>query len=424
MMHTLSATLLLLLAAGGLAAQPGADKQPRNPRPRDPVVRPDAENRRSTRDQTPAQPSARMQEVLDELTALNPKPIQTLTPAEARKQPNLFDAAKAWLKKHRDAAPKGPEEVFDVDDMKYERAAGADGNAIKEGGVIGAGKEKIRIYKPMAAKGADKEKVWPVIVYWHGGGFVLADIDTYDASCRALANASGCIVASAEYRKAPEHPFPAATDDAVAAYRWVLDHAKEFGGDSNNVSVAGESAGGNLAAVVCLSAKNLHYKMPTHQLLIYPVTQDSLDTPSERTYANARPLSSAMLPWFFGHYTQSMAEKSPQRTDDAPPPAFKPRPPDAPKPDWRLCPLYAPDHSGLPPTTIILAQIDPICSDGEMYGDALRSAGVPVRQRRFAGVTHEFFGLGAILPEAKEAVAYAAEGIVGFDRGEARQKTR
>ncbi|HYD01949.1 MAG TPA: alpha/beta hydrolase [Phycisphaerales bacterium] len=425
----LSASILVAASTAAFAFQP-AD-QPRN-EPRDgsntrqPMTRPGSTGRERT--MTPARPTARMQELLDELNALEPKAIETLTPAQARKQPTFNDAVKAWLKKHKDQAPpKVPEEVADVDDMRYELAAGADGNAIQEGAVLGAGKEKIRIYKPLAAKDADKNKLWPVIVYWHGGGFVTADIDSYDSSCRALANASGCIVASAEYRKAPENPFPAAANDAVAAYRWVLANAREFGGDPANVSVAGESAGGNLAAVVCLSAKTMRFQMPTHQLLIYPVVQDSLDTPSARTYANAKPLNRAMMTWFLGHYAQSAAEKTDARTDDAPPPTMKTRAPDAPAPDWRMFPLYAPDHSGLPPTTIVLAEIDPLCSDGEMYGDALRSSGVPVRQRRFAGVTHEFFGLGAVLPEAREAVAWAAEGVVGFDRetgGEAGNQRR
>jgi acetyl esterase/lipase len=361
----------------------------------------------------PAVPTARMQEVLDELTALKGKPIETLTPKEARKQPTIADAAKEWLKHHKDVAPKTPEEVADIDNTHYQRGEGATNPAGTAG--VEKGREKLRLYKPMAAKGAPKDQLWPVVVYWHGGGFVIADIDTYDASCRALANASGCIVASAEYRKAPESPFPAAADDAVSAYRWVVAHAKEFGGDPRRVAVAGESAGGNLAAVVCLAAKEQGFQMPTHQVLIYPVVQDSLHTDSEEMYANAKPLNREMMSWFFGHYGQKADDKSPLRKDDAPVPPrvdlqeVKP----LPNPDWRMLPLKAKDHMGLPPATIILAEIDPLASDGEMYARALEKAGVQVRLRKFAGVTHEFFGLTAILPEAKEAVQYAADGLKG-----------
>lgn len=401
--HALVVLLTVCGAAVSVAqAQPRMDEpgQPPAPAPARPVVR--------------GAVTPRMQEVLDELAALKGKPIETLTPAEARKQPTIADAAKAWLKHHKDLAPKTPEEVADVDNTNYQRGEGAAGTA-----GVDTSKEKLRIYTPMAAKGAAKDKLWPVVVYWHGGGFVIADLDTYDASCRALANASGCIVASAEYRHAPEHPFPAAADDAVSAYRWVVAHAKEFHGDPTRVAVAGESAGGNLAAVVCLAAKQHGFQMPTQQVLIYPVVQDSLQTTSEVMYADAKPLNRAMMNWFFGHYGQKAEEKSPLRGADAPVPPLLGNEPTKPlaNPDWRMLPLKAVDHDGLAPATIIIAEIDPLASDGEMYAEVLRKAGVAVRLRKFAGVTHEFFGLGAILPEAKEAVAFAADGLKGEREG-------
>lgn len=406
MKHTCALIGLLAVSGTVVAVQPPMDGNDRSP-PAPPAqpIRTEATG--------PAKPTARMQEVLDELAALKGKPIETLTPKEARKQPTIGDAAKAWLKKHKNLDIVWPEKVDDVDDTHYRRGEGASG----AGGTAGAdtSREKLRIYKPLAAKDAPDGKVWPVVVYFHGGGFVIADIETYDASCRALANASGCIVASAEYRHAPEHPFPAAADDAVSAYRWVVANAKSFDGDPSNVSVAGESAGGNLAAVVCLAAKQHGFQMPKHQVLIYPVVQDSLHTTSEIVYADARPLNQRMMNWFFGHYGQKMDEKSKERSDDAPPPASlgaEPTKP-LPNPDWRLLPLKAADHAGLAPATIILAEIDPIASDGEMYAEKLRSSGVPVRFRKFTGVTHEFFGLGPIIPEATEAVRFAAEGLKG-----------
>ncbi len=310
---------------------------------------------------TPAQPSPEMQAVLDELGKLKGKPIETLTAKEARKQPTPADAVKALLKAQ--GKKTAPEAVHDVDDRSI---AGPEG------------KISIRIYTP------EGSGPFPVIVYFHGGGFVIADLDTYDSSPRALANAVKAIVVSSHYRQGPEHKFPAAHEDAFAAYRWTLDHAAEFKGDPSRIAVAGESAGGNLAAAVSMMAAEQGVKIPVHQLLIYPVAGSDMTTPSYIENAKAKPLNKAMMAWFF--------EKAAT-------------PADARNPHLGL---LSAKLDRQPPTTVITAQIDPLRSEGEALAKKLKAAGVPVSYRNYDGVTHEFFGMGAVLPEAKAAVAFAA----------------
>jgi len=312
-----------------------------------------------------ARPSPEMQDVLDKLAALGGKPLETLTPAEALRQPTPTDAVLALLRE-RDL-PTTPQPVGRVEDRSIPGPTG---------------QLPVRIYSPqVGAVGA-----LPVVVYFHGGGWVIADLDTYDASARAIAEASDAIVVSVHYRQAPENPFPAAVDDAFAAYRWALDNARSLGGDPQRVAVAGESAGGNLATVTCLRARDEGVPLPVHQLLIYPVVDDDFDTPSYREFADAKPLNRAMMPWFFGHYVKGKTS------------------PDDPY----LTPLHA-DLHGLPPATVITAEIDPLRSEGEAYANALSAAGVPVHHRDYVGVTHEFFGMGAVVPTALTAVQFAGE---------------
>ncbi|MBX9628223.1 MAG: alpha/beta hydrolase [Gemmataceae bacterium] len=311
-------------------------------------------------------PDPQMKAVLDQLAELGPKPIETLTPQEAREQPGPADAVKALLKKQNKST--APEPVGAVKDITW---PGPGGNL------------PARVYTP---KG---DGPFPVLVYFHGGGWVIADIDAYDASCRALCNAAGCVVVSAEYRRAPEHPFPAAADDALAAYEYVLGHAKNLNGDPKKVAVGGESAGGNLAAVTCLRARDKGVVAPVHQLLVYPVTDTNFDTPSYTTYADAKPLNRAMMKWFFAHYVGNRLSG----------------------PHPYAVPLNAPDLRRLPPATVITAEIDPLRDDGKRYADKLKAAGVEVDYTNYDGVTHEFFGMGAVVDKAKEAVGKAAEGL-------------
>ena len=306
-----------------------------------------------------------MQEVLDALAALGGKPIETLTPEEARKQPTPADAVKQVLGKR--GKPASPEPVAKVENRQI---AGP------------AGQLPVRIYTP---KGREP---LPVIVYVHGGGCVIADLDTYDGSARALTNAAEAIVVSVEYRHAPEHKFPAAHEDVFAAYRWVLDNAASFGGDPKRVAVAGESAGGNLAASIGLMARERNVAMPVHQLLVYPIANFAGDSPSYRRNANAKPLNAAMMSWFFSHYLVS--------ADDARSP---------------LISLVSANLSGLPPATIVTAEIDPLRSESEMLGERLRAAGVKVDHHHYEGVAHEFFGMSAVVGDAKQAVERAGRAL-------------
>ncbi len=310
-----------------------------------------------------AKPDPQMQAVLNQHAALKPKPLHTLTPEQARKGPSVADAVTALMKK----ADKKPEKVGHIDNRSIDGPAG---------------KIKVRIYRP------EGNGPFPVIVYFHGGGWVIADLDTYDASPRALANAAHAIVVSSHYRQAPEHKFPAAHEDALAAYRWTLANAAELKGDPTRVAVAGESAGGNLAAAVCMMAREQGIRLPVHQLLIYPVADTGMATPSYRENADAKPLDKKGMEWFAKH---------------------------AIPPDQKMNPLLnlvsAPDLKGLSPATIITAQIDPLRSEGAMYAEKLKAAGVPVSYRNFDGMTHEFFGMGAVVDKANEAVKFAAESL-------------
>ncbi|MFN8445898.1 MAG: alpha/beta hydrolase fold domain-containing protein [Caldilineaceae bacterium] len=231
---------------------------------------------------------------------------------------------------------------------------------------------------------------FPVVVYYHGGGWVIAGLDAYEASARALVNAANCIVVMVDYRQSPEARFPAALNDSYDAFQWVVANAADLNGDPTRVAVAGESVGGNLATEVALLARDRGTTPPVYQLLIYPVTQlVSTNTPSYVAYADAAPLNQAMMPWFATRYLADPAAAS----------------------DPYASPLLVDDLSGLPPATLITAGIDPLQSEGAAYAARLQEAGVPVVYQNFAGVTHEFFGMGAVLPEAQDAVALAADGL-------------
>ncbi|MEZ0602509.1 alpha/beta hydrolase [Paraburkholderia sp. IW21] len=306
----------------------------------------------------PAQAEPHMQKVLDALASLGGKPIETLTPEEARKQPTPADAVKKVLT--QEGKSTAPEEV----------------GSLKHMSIPGPGGDiPIHIYSPKG-KGP-----FPVMVYYHGGGWVIADTMTYDASPRALANGAKAIIVAVDYRQAPEHPFPAASDDAYAAYQWVLSHAREFQADPHRVAVGGESAGGNLATVVSMMARDKKTPMPVYELLVYPITNNDFSTPSYLENATAKPLSKPMMEWFFKQYAPDAKEAN----------------------NPYVSPLKAESLRGLPPATIITDEIDPLRSEGKAYADRLRSAGVKVSYKNYVGVTHEFFGMGAVVPKAKEA---------------------
>ncbi len=314
-----------------------------------------------------AEPNAQMRAVLDAHAALKPKPITQLPAPEARKQPSPADGVKALLtRKGESTAPEA------VGRVANRNIPGPAGNPIP-----------IRIYTP------EGEGPFPVVLYIHGGGWVIADLDTYDASPRALANAAEAIVVSTHYRQGPEHRFPAAHDDTFAAYQWVLDNGESLKGKVDRVAVVGESAGGNMALAVAQQAREKGLQMPSGLVLVYPVAGCDFDTPSYQENADAKPLNRDMMKWFFENYMKSEA--------------------DAQSP--LLNPLAHADLEGMPPTTVITAEIDPLRSEGRALADKMKAAGVKVDYRNYPAVTHEFFGMAAVVNDAKAAQHQAAQGL-------------
>ncbi len=305
--------------------------------------------------------------VLKKMGELAIKPTESRSVEEARAQPTPADAVKAVLKDEgKDPAALMAAMKVAKKDMTY---------------TAGSGSQPVRIYTPEGGASA-----LPVIVYYHGGGWVIADLDTYESSAMALAKKSGAIVASVEYRHAPENKFPAAHDDAFAAYKWVLANAGQFGGDAKRVAVAGESAGGNLAANVAIMARDQKSQLPTHMLLVYPVAGTDMNTPSYVENQNAMPLSKGAMSWFVNNVLA--------------------KPEDAKSPMLNLTTMV--DLKGLPSATVITDSIDPLMSDGKMLADKLKAAGVQTTYKNYEGVTHEFFGMDAVVADAKAAQDLAA----------------
>ncbi len=288
------------------------------------------------------------QALIDAMDQAFPR-VETLDPVEARRQ------TKEMMPKVAD-----PEPVEQVRDL----------------GVPGpAGTIPVRVYRPAGPAPQ------PGIVFFHGGGWVLGDIESHDALCRKMANATGCAVVSVDYRLAPEAKFPGPAEDAFAATRWVADHASEFGIDPSRLAVAGDSAGGNLAAVVALMARDRGGPPLRYQLLIYPVTDCSFDTGSYRENGQGYFLTREAMQWFWGHYLAD--------------------PKDGERP--YASPLRSADLSGLPPAMVVTAEYDPLRDEGEAYGRRLGDAGVDTVIRRQDGVFHGFFSFGAYLDGAVEA---------------------
>ncbi len=241
----------------------------------------------------------------------------------------------------------------------------------------------IRIYVP------EGTGPFPVFVYFHGGGWVVGSVATHDATCRQMANAAGSIVVSVDYRLAPEHKFPAAVDDAYAATAWVFDNAKSLGADPRRVALGGDSAGGNLAAAVCLMARDRGSFCPVLQVLIYPILDYNLNTPSYLENAEGYVLTRATMEWFWECYLE-------EEEDGSHPHAS---------------PLRAEDLSGLPAALVITAEYDPLRDEGEAYAARLREAGVPVTLTRYDGMIHAFFRRTAQFDKAKAAMREVADAM-------------
>jgi acetyl esterase len=306
-----------------------------------------------------------MQGVIDAFEALGGKPVHTQTPELARRSPA---PANAVMKLLEDAGrPIVATPIHRVQDRRLRGPTGP---------------IPVRIYTP-----ARTSRPAPAIVYFHGGGFVVGDLDTYDESARALAAGSRAIVVSVHYPQAPELPYPAAHEHAVAAFDSVVDHARQLGIDPDRVAVAGESAGANLATHVAIHQKAVRGRQPVVQVLIYPFISNDLNTPSHREFGRGDYLvSNADLTWFW-HRTLGDGWRSNR--------------------DPRALPIYATrdDLRGVAPAVVVLAELDPLLHDGLAYADHLKDAGVATEVLRYAGVTHEFFGMGAVVPAAARAQA-------------------
>ncbi len=247
------------------------------------------------------------------------------------------------------------------------------------------GEIPVRLYTPVASGGGPLA----ALVYYHGGGWVIGDLDSHDNTCRALSQTSGCKVIAVDYRLAPEHKFPAAADDAYAALTWVEKNAMEIGVDPNRIAVGGDSAGGNLAAAVCLMAKDKAGPQVAFQLLIYPVAQIGIDSNSRRELATGYFLETETMVWFEDQYLAD--------------------PKDADNP--YASPLKASDLSGLPPAYVITAGFDPLKDEGKAYADNLRTAGVDVQYVNYDGMIHGFVALTGAVEKAASAVADAGNAV-------------
>lgn len=313
-----------------------------------------------------AHADADMKDVLDTLKALDGKPIEQCTPEEARLQPTPADAVMKLMAERGIRLPEAVQAVR-AEDITFSGAVGT---------------LPARVYTPAG------EGPFPVILYFHGGGFVIADLDVYDAAPRAIAAQANAIVVSAHYRLAPEHKFPAAHEDANAAWRWLLASAASLGGDPARIAVMGESAGANLAANVSIYARDAGLQMPVHQALVYPLASNNTMSVSYEENRDAKPLNKPMMLWFVEHTINNKTDlKSP------------------------LLDLVSADLAGLPPTSIVTAGIDPLRSDGEKLADKLSDAKVILAIRNYQGATHEFFGMAAVVGAAQEAQTFIVDAL-------------
>jgi len=301
------------------------------------------------------------QRVLDLIREAGRPPYETLTPSEARE---FYRAGRRILQ-------PDPPEVAEVRDLEAPVPHGA---------------IRLRLYRGI---GTERRAALPALIYFHGGGWVIGDLDTHDGVCRLIANAAGCAVVSVDYRLAPEHKFPAAVDDAVNATEWVAAHAAMLGIDPDRLAVGGDSAGGNLAAAVALVARD-HARPPLRfQLLLYPATDFVTSDDPQRERFEGFPLNVVTMNWFRDHYLRNSGDYG----------------------DWRASPLRAPDLRGLPPAYVLTVGFDPLHVEGERYARRLREAGIPVQHRHVERQMHGFLTMGKIIAAAKPATEDAAAAV-------------
>ena len=292
---------------------------------------------------------------LDLLAAAGEPPNEALPPAEARAR--------------GEARPRAP---------------GPDVAKVEDRRIPGPASEiPVRIYTPPG------DGLLPVLVWLHGGGWVIGSIETNDATCRSLTNEAGCIVVSVDYRLAPETKFPGALDDSYAAAVWAAENAASFGGDSSRVAVGGASAGGNLAAAVCLMAREQDGPSLVHQLLVYPATDMAMDTASYAENAEGYALTRATMLWYREHYLRDEADRT----------------------NSYAAPLRAESLAGLPPALVITAEFDPLRDEGEAYARRLAEAGVPTKCSRYDGMIHLFFNTSIGFDKTFQAIDEAATAL-------------
>lgn len=313
----------------------------------------------------PLHPGA--QNVLDLIAEAGRPPFEQLTVADAR------DA----YRNSRKALQPDPIDIAEVRDFTMPGPAG---------------ELPLRLYRGAPVDAGSPQ---PVLVFFHGGGWVIGDLESHDTICRELAARAGVTVISVDYRLAPEHRFPAAVDDAIAATKWISGHASDLGIDIDRLAVGGDSAGGNLAAVVALHARDNAGPAIRQQVLIYPVTDFDINTKSYQEMSDNPPVRRDTMVWFMDHYVPEMSART----------------------DWRAAPLRATDHSGLPPGFVMTAGYDPLCDEGQAYAKALETARTPCRHVCYEGQIHGFLNMGRVNPQTSEALDEIAgalrDGLVG-----------
>jgi len=287
-------------------------------------------------------------------------PVHTLTPVQARESRNPVFIELGGP----------PEPLQNVENMTIPSPSG---------------QIPVRIYAPQGSG------PFPVLVYFHGGGWVICNLDTHDSVCRSLAKGASCAVVSIDYRLAPEHKFPAAVEDAYAATQWMADNASPYNIDQGRIAVGGDSAGGNLAAVVCQMAREKNGPFIGYQLLVYPATNlSSFDTDSYREHGEGYILTKESMEYYCAHYLEV--------EDDSLNPYASP--------------LLAEHMSGLPPALVITAEFDVLTDEGEAYANRLKQAGVPVNYVCFKGLIHGFFGFSAAVDRTRDAIKEATAGLI------------
>ena len=294
-----------------------------------------------------------MQRVLKRIAKSALPPFSTVSADEARR---LYKEGRAAL------SPPVPE----VGEVRGLAASGP------------AGPIPLRLYR---GQGAAAGAPLPLLVYFHGGGWTLGDLDTHDIVCRTLANRAHCAVVAVDYRMGPEHRFPAAVEDCLAATRWVTTRATALGVDATRIAVGGDSAGGNLAAVVAIALRDAGGPPLVFQALVYPATDQRMDSASHARFGDGYLLTRDNLCWFRGNYLDSSDYD-----------------------DWRASPLRAADLARLPPAHIITAGYDPLLDEGRAFSDRLVAAGVPVLYECFEGMTHGFLTMGGVVAAANHAL--------------------